>query len=153
MNYFLYNAQFSSYPQRRLLRLPLPGGGFFVFVRFPPPAAAASHSVHRLHPFFQKVRENIRGTAAICILFSSNNDLVTLISTKPLFRFTLFSTYWMQVLIPRLHEFFKNFRRISGSWRPFLIFFFNLGPCHFNNFKATYPIYSIFNILYSSCIS
>ena len=56
----------------------------------------------------------------------------------------------MIVLIPILHKFFRKFGRISGSWR--LSFFVKLGPCHPDNFKAAFPIYSIFNILHSSII-
>ena len=48
---------------------------------------------------------------------------VTLISTKPLFQFIWCSTYWIQVLIPRLHQFFRKFGKIFGSLRPSLTFF------------------------------
>ena len=48
---------------------------------------------------------------------------VTLISTKPLFQFIWCSTYWIQVLIYRLHQFFRKFRKIFGSLRPSLTFF------------------------------
>ena len=58
---------------------------------------------------------------------------------------------WLQVLIPRLHQFFWKFVKIFMSWRLSLIcFFVKLGPCHPDNFKAAYPIHSIFKILHSS---
>ena len=47
----------------------------------------------------------------------------TLISTKPLFQLIWCSTYWIQVLIPRLHQFFRKFVKIFGSRGPSLIFF------------------------------
>ena len=102
---------------------------------------------------FRKVRRKYWGLAAIFILFSSLGPCHNDIYNKPLFRFTLCSTYWMQVLIPKLHQILRKFGRIFGSWRPSFIFFVKLGPCHPDNFKATYPIYSIFNILHSSSIS
>ena len=73
---------------------------------------------------FSEISEKYSGHGGhLLIFFSSNYDLVTLISTKPLFRFTLCSTYWMQVLIRRLHQSFRKFGKISGSWRPSLNFF------------------------------
>ena len=43
--------------------------------------------------------------------------------SKLLIRYTQYSKYCIVVLIPSLHQFFRNFGRISGSWRPSLIFF------------------------------
>ena len=64
----------------------------------------------------------------------------------------LYSTFCIVVLIPRLHQVFRKFGRISGSWGPSLIFFVKLVPCHPDNFEAAYPIILniIFNILLSS---
>ena len=64
---------------------------------------------------FQKVCENIWVTAAIFNLFSSNLDLVTLITSKPLIQYTQNSTYCIVVLISSLHQFFRKFGKISGS--------------------------------------
>ena len=63
----------------------------------------------------QKVRKNIRVMVAIFNLFSSSHDLVTLITSKPLIRFTQYLAYCILVLIPRLLQFFRKFVRISGS--------------------------------------
>ena len=61
--------------------------------------------------------------AGIVNLFSSNLDFVTLITSKPLIRYTKCSTYCIAVLIPRLHQFFRKFGKISGSWRLSLFLF------------------------------
>ena len=84
--------------QRAFLRLPPTRGRLLVFVRFRPPArAGGAWTPPLIH--------------------------VTLISTKPLFQFIWCSTYWIQVLIPRLHQFFKKIGKIFGSLRPSLTFF------------------------------
>ena len=87
-------------------------GRLFVFVRFSP--MAASHGMAAAsHPYF-----------------------VTLISAKPLFRLIWCSTYWIQVLIPKLHQFFRKFEKIFGSSRPSLIFFYQirtLSPWYLQN--------------------
>ena len=69
-------------------------------------------------------------------------------------RFSLCSTHWMQVLIPRLHQFFGKFGTIFGSWRPSLIVFRLNSPNYQGdkvfgpdrnpvNFKAAYHAYQV----------
>ena len=76
--------------------------------------------------------------------------LVTLISAKPLFQFIWCSTDLIQVLFPKLHPFFKKFGKIFVSWRPSLIFFVKLGPCHPDIYKTGFSIHFVFNILDAS---
>ena len=60
-----------------------------------------------------------------------------MITSKLLIRYTQYLKYCIVVLFPSLHQFFRKFGRMTGSWRPSLIFFFvKLGPCHPDNFKA-----------------
>ena len=82
------------------LRLPPTRGKLLVFVRFCPPVRAGGGGCWT-PPLIH----------------------VTLISTRPFFQFIWCSTYWIQVLIPRLHWFFRKFRKIFGSLRPSLTFF------------------------------
>ena len=130
-----------------VIKAPTTRGRLFVFVQFRPlpRMTAASHpylvtliiwkaasSIHLVFnilntsnnsqaaSIFQKVRENIRVLAAIFNLFSSNQDPDNF---KAVIRYTQYSKYCIVVLIPSLHHFFRTFGRISGSWRPFLIFF------------------------------
>ena len=103
-------------------------GRLFVFVRFRLAAAAEAEAAR----------------------MDSHPCHVTTVSKNPLFQLIWCSTYWIQLLIPRLHQFFRKFGKIFGSWRPSLIFFVKLEPCHPDNFKAAYPKYSIFNILHAS---
>ena len=75
---------------------------------------------------------------------------VTLISTKPLFQFILCSTYWIQVIIPKLPQLFRKVGKIFRSWRPALIFFRQirtLSPC---NLQTAFLIHLVFNILDAS---
>ena len=81
-----------------LIKAPPTRGRLFVFVRFCPPVAAAPRMGAASHPY-----------------------PATLISTKPFFQFIWCSTYWIQVLIPKLYQFFRKFGKIFGSWRPSLI--------------------------------
>ena len=84
---------------------------------------------------------------AIFDLFSSNYDLVTLITSKLLIRYTQYSIHCMLVLIPRLHQFFRKFGKISGSWPPSSIFFVKLEPCHPDIYKTAFSIHFVFNYL------
>ena len=80
--------------------------------------------IPRLHQFFRKFGRIFKSLRPSLTFFRQIRTLiVTLISTKPLFRFFLCSTYWIQILIPRLHQFSRKFVKIFGSRRPSLIFF------------------------------
>ena len=81
---------------------------------------------------------------------ASHPYLVTLISAKPLFQFIWCSTYWIQVIIHKLHQFFRKFGKLFGSWRPSLIFFVKLEPCHPDIYKTALSIHFVFNILDTS---
>ena len=68
-------------------------------------------------------------------------------------RYTQYSKYCMLELIPRLHQFFnssESSEEYPGHGGHLYYFFLKLGLCHPDNFKAAYPIYSIFNILHAS---
>ena len=130
------------------LRLPLPGGGFLFLYDF----VGAAHGrrptyavtlistkplfqfiwcstywiqvlIPRLHQFFSKFGKIFGSWWPSFNLFSSSKDLVTLITLKPLIRYTRYSKYCIEVIIPSLRQFFRKFGRISGSWRPSLTFF------------------------------
>ena len=94
------------------------GGRLLVFVRFRPPARAAAPRMDT----------------------ASHPCHVTLISTKPLFQFIWCSTYWIQVLIPRLHQLFRKLGKIFGSLQPSLTFFVKLGPVHPDIYQTAFSI-------------
>ena len=79
---------------------PLPGGRFLFLSAGGGGRGGAAHMDAASHPYH-----------------------VILISTKLLFQFNWCSTDWIQVLFPRLHQFFRKFGKIFGSMRQSLIFF------------------------------
>ena len=82
-----------------------------------------------------------------CMDTASHPCHVALISTKPLFQFIWCSTYWIQVLIPRLHQFSESSGKYSGHCghlKPFLV---KLGTCHPDIYQTAFSILFVFNIL------
>ena len=56
----------------------------------------------------------------------------------------------MVVLIPSLHQFSESSGKYPGHGSYLYSYFVKLEPCHVDNFKAAYPIHSIFNVLHAS---
>ena len=76
-----------------------------------------------LHQFFRKFEKIFGSWRQSWIFFRRFSTLSPWYLQNRFFRFTLCSSYWMQVLIPRLYQFLRKFGEIFWSWRPSLIFF------------------------------